>query len=1367
MRLKLNRTLRAALLAAITAVATTLPQSFADATVITLGEVQATSHDFVTDAHVLNNSNGETYSLQDGSSLAMWRSGGKFWGTSSNGDGTIAGTWTNTTALEELNSTIGTSFTAADFSAGNNYCYTASGAGYSKATLTLGTSLYEPNANIITLYTTVTRRGDSLSDFSVSGLDDCEISYATNGGTGFSDSATFSSSAKNITLIKVTGVITGSPIELSSEQNTNGWQTISYIISAAPTPAEDLTWAGTADDHVLTHDLWNNGTVETTPYSADAPLIFGTGGHKIVTIGENATAKSITVQAPGYSFDGAATLTAKSLAVETGATLALTGSGTLVLSGSSVTIADAGALTVGATSTLKVNAADVAKTLMKGKQVTNNGIFEITGNVSLGNGESTQMGGTLAVKNATVTLGTGEGTTASIESFSHVSLDGGQITVNAQNATVNGVSVASGKTGTVKVEDMQNSPKTVTLAGVTKVDGTLNLTNNWNSSFTIDQLSGAGTLSQPAGGQQEMVLTINSLQGFTGSMILKHNKNKDAININTGATAVNFKALELAIGGHTANFTLGADTGIEQMTLTSGTLNFTGAHTLTVGGVTGSGPLNVAGNLTFNGTGTSAYTGTLTVGGQIVKQGEGSQTITGYEMHKAISVQNGELVLKGDFAIDYLGNDPDTVTTYQDAEGHDTTVGEYGFKAQQGFRTVYTKDGGALTLAEGARFTLDGETVTLEENGKYKLPSGPDYTTLWVKGNTALSYDAYYEASGEETKALTTAKVADGATLAIGTNAVGTLAFQENGTTINLPGIGTVNAISGTGTLNLLEGAEVTYNIPGGNANFTTTGKGTLKSGGFTLTGGTVSLGSNAALSGQVSLYSGKFIIGGDTNIDGSLKLGESSGNTAEVTVNEGAKLTVDSISSAWGFKSMTVNGALNVEGELRLSTGAQDYTIAGSGIVNTNKLTLANVGRYHVDGTSGLTLEVGSGGVSNGGNNHFLTFKDLKVTATDDWSATQDIMLDGTLTLDTNSHDVTISSVLSDASGKTGGITKNGEGTLTLSGTNTYTGTTMVNGGTLDIQGSIANSTVKVADDATLAGNTENISVGIAAGKTATITDEAGFTPKDSGVTFYSDSTGVEVKNTGDAEITYGIGEEAAKVTADRLGVVSGTAVTVKNEVVVWGIANFGEGDLTLTHVNVERLESVNAYDGDLTLQNIAEVSLDEIEIASGSTVAVYKGAVADATQEGTVTITEKLMAGGGTLLANLKMADGSKLAVNGGDENALTLGSQFTIAEGALVRLDDATLAALDNLAVGGSLTLIKALDQTTLGYGQDYAGTWYDAMFSRVDKEYSLAGDFQVFANETGFGLTKVSNVPEPTTGTLSLLALAALCMRRRRK
>lgn len=206
-------------------------------TVLTLGEPSSSSHSSVTDHHEIENTGATTITLTDGSTLALGvTSPTKFW---ANGDsGKIAGTWTNTAALADMNSTLGTAFTAEDLSTGSSLQYTATGGGGTKstATLTLGDFAFADRSKI-TLYITATAREVALGNFTVSGLADQVVTYATNTGDGFTTTATFSSAAKELTMIKVTGTVTSNSIVMASTTAKNGWQTISYVVTPEPATA--------------------------------------------------------------------------------------------------------------------------------------------------------------------------------------------------------------------------------------------------------------------------------------------------------------------------------------------------------------------------------------------------------------------------------------------------------------------------------------------------------------------------------------------------------------------------------------------------------------------------------------------------------------------------------------------------------------------------------------------------------------------------------------------------------------------------------------------------------------------------------------------------------------------------------------------------------------------------------------------------------------------------------------------------------------------------------------------------------------------------------------------------------------------------
>lgn len=225
------------------------------ATVITLGG-QGKNYSFVTDAHTIHDSaSGWNVKLKDGHSLTLTNTdpGGnssKFWGTSA--DGSIDGTWTNTAAVTEVNANMGTSYSAVDFSEGSSMYYTAPGNQNGGTTLTLGFDFTKVSVgDSLTMYVTTVGHAGTVGGFSAEGLTNTQISYATNGGNGFSSSATFSEGAKNVTMIKITGKLTADDLVLTTTaSNKSGFQTVAYNIASVPEPTTAtlslLTLAGLA-----------------------------------------------------------------------------------------------------------------------------------------------------------------------------------------------------------------------------------------------------------------------------------------------------------------------------------------------------------------------------------------------------------------------------------------------------------------------------------------------------------------------------------------------------------------------------------------------------------------------------------------------------------------------------------------------------------------------------------------------------------------------------------------------------------------------------------------------------------------------------------------------------------------------------------------------------------------------------------------------------------------------------------------------------------------------------------------------------------------------------------------------------------------
>ncbi len=194
-----------------------------------------------------------------------------------------------------------------------------------------------------------------------------------------------------------------------------------------------------------------------------------------------------------------------------------------------------------------------------------------------------------------------------------------------------------------------------------------------------------------------------------------------------------------------------------------------------------------------------------------------------------------------------------------------------------------------------------------------------------------------------------------------------------------------------------------------------------------------------------------------------------------------------------WATRQVTSTSAAASSSSCRASTCASTRTVnlnnfggtfALNGATTTFGGVIENAGRLTIEGPGTMTLTgantywggttVRDGAALAIGSDARLGTGDLaldggtpRYLATFDLSNTRPLNLNtGGGTFDTNGFDTTISQVI----GGTGGLTKAGAGTLTLTGINTYLGPTAVSGGTLvgstdNLRGDIVNNGAVVFD--------------------------------------------------------------------------------------------------------------------------------------------------------------------------------------------------------------------------------------------------------------------------------------------------------------
>ncbi|MFM8495387.1 MAG: beta strand repeat-containing protein [Planctomycetia bacterium] len=256
--------------------------------------------------------------------------------------------------------------------------------------------------------------------------------------------------------------------------------------------------------------------------------------------------------------------------------------------------------------------------------------------------------------------------------------------------------------------------------------------------------------------------------------------------------------------------------------------------------------------------------------------------------------------------------------------------------------------------------------------------------------------------------------------MAAGSGTTAALEILSGSNTLSSAGIGAIGDASGTSTLDIKGGTTA---LSMSSARMLVGNKGV----------GAINLSSGAlTLSGSNDL-----VVGGDTQF---------AANNASGT-----------ITVTGGTLSITGSGALrmgvNVTGTVGVTTGARGTVNLDGGVFETAR---------------SFTIGTGSGTMNfNGGTLRALA------SSTNFIAVTAARVGPGGVVLDTGAHAVSITRPLVTSGSGSGGLTKLGAGSLTLTGSNTYTGPTLVSAGTLAIFGnqSAATGAVTVASGAALGG--------------------------------------------------------------------------------------------------------------------------------------------------------------------------------------------------------------------------------------------------------------------------------------------------------
>lgn len=188
---------------------------------------------------------------------------------------------------------------------------------------------------------------------------------------------------------------------------------------------------------------------------------------------------------------------------------------------------------------------------------------------------------------------------------------------------------------------------------------------------------------------------------------------------------------------------------------------------------------------------------------------------------------------------------------------------------------------------------------------------------------------------------------------------------------------------------------------------------------------------------------------------------------------------------------------------------------------------------------------------------------------------------------------------------------------------------------------------------------------------------------------------------------------------------------------------------------VSVEELSLTNGTNTSLIMGDLA--TLESLTLDANTTFGAFKAAenlAVETNNETTLTLSNLTVGKGATLNANIVLGADSTLRL----EDCLTMGSTVSLTSGMTIDLSEELLALMYK---GESIDIFASVDELILDGNTISPDTTTEVRFN-VDNQLQV---FDMGYSTTG--TVSLTLVPEPTTATLSLLALAALAARRRRK
>ena len=811
-------------------------------------------------------------------------------------------------------------------------------------------------------------------------------------------------------------------------------------------------------------------------------------------------------------------------------------------------------------------------------------------------------------------------------------------------------------------------------------------------------------------------LTLTGDSDYTGSTVL----HAGTLNVNS-ATAIGIGSLTISGGilGNTSGESVELSTDMPQSW--TGGFTFAGPDNLDLG----AGDVTLGANCTVTvNSGTLLVGGAIDESSidespdscSLTKAGFGTLTLSGdNDYDGGTTLSAGTLNLNGPKAI---GNGSLTISGGILGNTSGSAV-ELSTDMPQCWAAGFTFAGpdnldlgdGDVTLGANCTVTVNSGTLTVggeidEDTGSYGLTkAGSGTLTLSAAnsydGNTTISAGTLrLGAAGAIPYEIGTSK---GNVVLNGGATAGTLDLNGFDATINGLSGGTgavlgqvINSAAGTKTLTVGgNGATTTYagllkdnNGAGGTLALVKTGSGTLTlSGPSTYTGGTTIQAGALKAQNNTALGSGSVTVanGSALQVQGGISLGNAlsltgTGASGALENISGANTLTGAVSLAGNSTIFSDAGTLDLtnsitgSGTALVLAGSGGGTITGDIETGAGSLTKGGTGTWNLCGantyTGGTTinggmLAIGSEGtlgVAPGPGTTNLTF-----AGNGTLQANSDLVLNAywqvniasgvTATIDTQAGSVTIAGAVTGS----GGLTKLGNGTLTLSAANSYGGGTTLSAGTLNVNSASAIGTGPLTVNGGALGNTSESTVTLSNNQTWN-GDFAFAGPAD--------------LDLGNSSVTLN-GNRTVSVSSGKL-TVGGVIDDGANS---YGLAKSGAGTLTLS--------GINTYNGDTTISGgVLSVSADN-NLGSGGEL-TFDGGTLRITASGSQFLSGRAVAinaPGGTI-------DVTNAAATATLSSVITGEGELTKTGPGMLTLTADSLYTGDTRVEGGTLNITGSL-------------------------------------------------------------------------